>query len=261
MNTKACSYMNKLSKGSCATYHAERAARLLQVAVLLEDAGRRLRQRQEATAWTTRSGRRPGRRSRPRSGAWRLTQHGRAPSGGPACASPAALAPAVAEGRSRCSALPLAWLVLDLSRARSSRCSSPGSGASTRSPARSSSDWNLDNFRLIFSPTTRPTCAIAWTTIWVAARGDACIDACSRSRSRTSWRGSRRRGMRRAAVRARPAAALVELYRPRLRVARDPRGERRAQLGARTGSACPTRTRVHATGRCGSSSRTSGCRS
>jgi spermidine/putrescine-binding protein len=46
-NTKACVIMDKLSKGSCAQYHANALVGVLQVDQVLEDADRQLRQRQE----------------------------------------------------------------------------------------------------------------------------------------------------------------------------------------------------------------------
>ena len=55
---------------------------------------------------------------------------------------------------------------------------------------------------------------------------------CWRSRSPTSWRASPAPQLRTAAVRAGAAAALVELPRPHLRVAADPRQRRRPQLVA-----------------------------
>ena len=57
VNKKACAVMDKLAKGSCAQYSAQRARELLPVDQVLEDADRRLRQRQEELhdlrAWTT----------------------------------------------------------------------------------------------------------------------------------------------------------------------------------------------------------------
>ena len=46
-NTKACPIMDKLQKGSCAQYHGDAPRGVLQLDQVLEDAGRRLRQRQE----------------------------------------------------------------------------------------------------------------------------------------------------------------------------------------------------------------------
>ena len=47
VNKKACPIMNTLSKGSCAQLLGQRARELLPVDQVLEDADRRLRQRQE----------------------------------------------------------------------------------------------------------------------------------------------------------------------------------------------------------------------
>ena len=47
VNSKACAIMDKLSKGSCAQYHANAPLSVLQADLLLEDADRRLRQRPE----------------------------------------------------------------------------------------------------------------------------------------------------------------------------------------------------------------------
>ena len=61
VNTKACTVMDSLSKGSCAQYSANAPRDLLPLDQVLEDADRRLRQRQEElhglhgrgqTAWT-----------------------------------------------------------------------------------------------------------------------------------------------------------------------------------------------------------------
>ena len=47
VNKKACAVMDMLAKGSCAQYFGQRARELLHVDQVLEDADRRLRQRQE----------------------------------------------------------------------------------------------------------------------------------------------------------------------------------------------------------------------
>ena len=77
------------------------------------------------------------------------------------------------------------------------------------------------------------------------------------SRSRTTSRASRRFA-RGAARRRRAAAAVGQLSRQGLRVARHPPGAGRPQLGARAARA--SRARATATSRSGWCSRTSGCR-
>ncbi len=62
VNTLACSWMDKLSEGLVREVPRERAARLLQADLLLEDADRELRQRPERLRALPRSGSRPGRR-------------------------------------------------------------------------------------------------------------------------------------------------------------------------------------------------------
>ena len=60
VNKLACKQMDKIAKGSCKQYHVDAPLVLLQADPLLEDAGRRLRQRQEglhglhevAAGWT-----------------------------------------------------------------------------------------------------------------------------------------------------------------------------------------------------------------
>ena len=140
-------------------------------------------------------------------------------------------------------------------------CSSRRSGRSTRSPAQLVHHWTLDNYREhLLAAATRRTCAIAGRTIGIAAAvtiTDAVLAfplayfmarvAPPRLRGRPLRRGRAARSGRATSSastpgrRSCPAAAC--------------------STGRSASSACPPRTSPTRTGRCGSSSRTSGCRS
>ncbi len=61
-NTKACPIMDKLSAGLRRAVPLRRVGDVLQLDQVLEDAGRRRAATARTTAWTTRSGSKPGRR-------------------------------------------------------------------------------------------------------------------------------------------------------------------------------------------------------
>ena len=212
------------------------------------------------TAWTTRSGSRPGRRSRASAGSSAAESDEAGP---PLRAarlrlSAALLAAPLGEGGCCCYAA-AARVRARLSRWRSSRCSSRRSGRSTRSRPPRKHIWTLDNFR----------------TICRVDRLPHDRSAHDRHRGRRHGHGRPARvparvlhGARRVAgARARFlfVAVLLPLWSSylvaRLHLAADPRRGRRAQLDHSARSACRTGIWLLRTGRSGSSSRTSGCRS
>ena len=255
-NKLACASMDKLSKGSCAKYHANAPRAVLQEDQVLEDADRHLRRRQERLHRLHEPGSRSGRRSR---GSHLLRKW---------------LARPLAErgrlGGVRCRHRSAAALGL-LRRRRSPRSSFdlPGGAASSLFI---SAFWTVDAFTGELVHT--------WTLAnfqTLCDGADVPHDRAADDRDRGAGHGRRRaarvpvrvlHGPRRLAARLRAAlfvAVLVPLWSSylaaRLRLAADPRPRRNAQLVARARSGCRRRTSPTRTGRCGSCSPTSGCRS
>ena len=221
--------MDKISKGSCAKYHADAPLVVLQEDLLLEDADRRLRQRQEGlhglhevAAGLDRSS-----RAEPCSrGPWSCQS---APPRGPARARLSELG---------CRHRPLArrWLLPGARRVRRSSTSRRSSSLFV------SAFWTVDAFtgELVHDWTTRqlPDALGRRTPTGTSRCGRSGSPRRSRSPTRVlafpfayfMARVARPR-MRARAVRARAAAALVELPRPRLRVAADPQPRRRCSTG------------------------------
>ena len=255
-NTKACAEMDKIDPGSCAQVPRRCRRGVLRHDQVLEDAAGRTAATATPTAWTTRPGNRPGRRS-PASNAWpavltlraalswaarrRLSaafwRRGWLRGTLPSPAAPRVVRAALPERRSSSLLVSAFWSV------------DPFTTELVH-------DWNLDNFQRIF---TEPV------YLHDRLQDDRDRGRWSRSRTRssrfhspTSWRASPRRGPARLLFVARAPAAVGELPRARLRLAPDPRQGRRPQLDARPARPPGGGTSRIRHWRCGSSSRTSG---
>ena len=136
--------MDKLSPGSCAQYHCERARRATSTR---SSSGRRrspTAATARTTAWTTRSGSRPGLSSRAEPQTAGPPSHGR-----PGSASPGSSG-GIAGRRRSCSSLRRCSRSSSSTSRRSWRCSSRRSGRSTRSRRRSST-LDVDNYRQLWN--------------------------------------------------------------------------------------------------------------
>ena len=161
VNPKACPYMNKIQKGSCAAVPPERAGVVLQQDPLLEDADRTVRLAEaRTTAWTTTPGSKPGRRSPGRRLAVDVRQLGGGPAApaGPPPPLGRALAAAVAEGHGP--ARPAAGGVLRRLRRRArGAASSRRSGRVDSFTGKLVHHWTLSNYRHHLLARAIRTCA------------------------------------------------------------------------------------------------------